>query len=137
MADAPIYEPIENAHAFKRKVLDSDVPVVVDFWADWCQPCKMMAPVFDKIAREHGTKARFVKLNTEKLPEVAQACGIRSLPTIALYWQGRPRDVLVGLKTEAQLQKRVRWLINVSEGRGFLSRLFGNRREDGASADES
>jgi len=120
---------IPNSHMFERTVLRADRPVVVDFFADWCQPCHALAPIFEHLSRKLGEQVRFVRVDTEQVREVAQACGVRSLPTVALYWKGELRDVLVGMKSENQLEKRIRWLIDVSEGRGFLKRLFSRGNE--------
>ena len=89
---------------FASDVLQSDKPVLVDFWAEWCGPCKMVAPVLEEIAREHGDKLRIVKLNIDENPETARAYGIMSIPTLNVYSGGevvkriegaRPKPVLV------------------------------------------
>ena len=119
---------IPNSHAFKRQVLEADLPVVVDFWAAWCQPCSSMAPGFERLAHKFADRVRFVKIDTDRHKQIAQQCGIRSLPTVVLYWDGKVKDVLVGFKTEAQLGKRVQWLLDVSEGKGFFSRLLSREK---------
>jgi thioredoxin 2 len=75
--------------ALRRQVARSDVPVVVDFWAEWCGPCHRMAPEFERAAAELGHAARLLKLNTEESAEIASELGIRSIPTMVLFAGGR------------------------------------------------
>ncbi len=83
-------EPIELTNAsFARHVERSDIPLLVDFWAPWCGPCKMMAPQFQQAARLLEPKVRLAKVNTEAEPQLAAQFGIRSIPTLALFRGGR------------------------------------------------
>ncbi|MEX5710680.1 thioredoxin [Parafrankia sp. FMc6] len=88
---------------FAVEVLKSDKPVLVDFWAEWCGPCKMVAPVLEEIAKEHGEKLRIVKLNIDENPEVARQYQIMSIPTMAVFVNGEIDKSIVGAKPKAAL----------------------------------
>jgi thioredoxin 2 len=88
----PLFDghPVElDEAAFERQITNSDVPVVVDFWASWCGPCLMMAPEFEKAAGMLEPNARLAKVNTEKTPALAERFNIRSIPTMVLFRGGR------------------------------------------------
>ncbi len=98
-------KPVDaDAHAFSQYVGGSELPVVVDFWAEWCGPCKMMAPTFEKVAASMPLKAQFVKLNTEQAQQVAAQYGIRSIPTTIVFKNGREVDRVSGALPEVQLK---------------------------------
>ena len=82
--------------SFKQDVLDSEVPVLVDFWAPWCGPCRMVAPVVDEIAQQYEGQVKVVKLNTDENPNVASQYGIRSIPTLMIFKGGQRVDMVVG-----------------------------------------
>lgn len=82
--------------SFKEEVLESDVPVLVDFWAPWCGPCRMVAPVVDEIATQYEGQVKVVKLNTDENPNVASQYGIRSIPTLMIFKGGQRVDMVVG-----------------------------------------
>ncbi|PDP87541.1 thioredoxin [Glycomyces fuscus] len=92
---------------FKEEVLSSDKPVLVDFWADWCGPCKQMAPVLDKLAEEYGDKIEVVKLNTDQNPETPRAYNVLSLPTMNLYKDGEVVKQIIGAKPKRLLEKEL------------------------------
>lgn len=82
--------------SFKQDVLESDIPVLVDFWAPWCGPCRMVAPVVDEISQQYEGKVKVVKLNTDENPNVASQYGIRSIPTLMIFKGGQRVDMVVG-----------------------------------------
>jgi len=82
--------------SFKQDVLESEVPVLVDFWAPWCGPCLMVAPVVDEIAAQYEGQVKVVKLNTDENPNVASQYGIRSIPTLMIFKGGQRVDMVVG-----------------------------------------
>ncbi|MFJ9557925.1 thioredoxin [Nocardiopsis sp. NPDC101807] len=92
---------------FEEEVLASGKPVLVDFWADWCGPCKQMAPVLDKLAAEYGDKIEIVKLNTDQNPETPRAYNVMSLPTMNLYKDGEVVKQLIGAKPKRVLEKEL------------------------------
>ena len=92
---------------FDDQVLKSTTPVLVDFWADWCVPCKMIAPMVDELANEYDGKVTFVKLDVDASPETSMKFGIRSIPTLLLFKNGKPVDQVVGAVPKAVLKKRL------------------------------
>ncbi|WP_398345577.1 MULTISPECIES: thioredoxin [Nostocales] len=91
--------------SFKQEVLESEIPVLVDFWAPWCGPCRMVAPVVDEFAGEHIGQVKVVKLNTDENPTVASHYGIRSIPTLLVFKGGRQVDTVVGAVPKTTLTK--------------------------------
>ncbi len=81
---------------FKETVLESSVPVLVDFWAPWCGPCRMVAPVVEEISAQYGDRLKVVKVNTDENPQVATQYGIRSIPTLMIFKEGQRVDMVVG-----------------------------------------
>jgi thioredoxin 1 len=94
------------AEGFESEVLGADVPVLVDFWAEWCSPCRMMGPVFKELSTEIGSQMKFFKLNVETERQVADYFGVMSIPTLILFKDGEEVLRLTGLrKKEAMLEE--------------------------------
>ncbi len=88
--------PAVTDATFIEEVLDSADPVLVDFWAPWCGPCRMVAPVVEEIAEQFKGKVKVVKLNTDENPNIASQYGIRSIPTLMIFKEGQKVDMVVG-----------------------------------------
>lgn len=94
---------------FEQEVTQSDVPVVIDFWAPWCGPCKTMGPLFETVSKEFENQAKFVKINVDNSHTVSAKFSIRAIPTIVLFKSGEPIDTLVGMQSKAKIAA---WLMS-------------------------
>ena len=92
---------------FEAEVLNNDKPVLVDYWAEWCGPCKMVAPVLEAIAEEHGDKLDIVKLNVDENPVVTQKYGILNIPTLGVFKNGEVVKELVGARSKSALLREL------------------------------
>jgi thioredoxin 1 len=101
-------KPVEIEEAkFDEAVLKSAIPVLVDFWAPWCGPCRMVAPVVEELASEYDGKVGFVKINVDNNPKVAVKYGVMSIPTLMLFKGGQPVANIVGFRPKAELKKNL------------------------------
>ena len=88
---------------FEEEVVNSDIPVLVDFWAEWCGPCKMIAPILDEIAKEYGEKLKICKIDVDSNPDIAPKFGIRGIPTLIMFKDGNAESTKVGAVSKSQL----------------------------------
>ena len=89
---------------FEHEVLKSDTPILVDFWAEWCGPCKMIAPILDELADEYAGKVMIGKVNIEEFQDLATEYGVRAIPTLLLFQHGQVAEQIVGLRSKRDLK---------------------------------
>ncbi len=97
-----------NDENFQKEVLDSKGTIIVDFFAEWCGPCKMMAPIYDEASKEAGEKARFGKVNVDANQKTAQKHGIMSIPTIIIFKDGKEVEKLMGVQDKETLLSKIK-----------------------------
>ena len=92
---------------FKKEVLESGLPVLVDFWATWCGPCRMIAPIIEELAKEYDNKVKIGKINIDENPKIPTHYGVMSIPTLMFFKKGRVAEQAAGALSKAELKKKI------------------------------
>ncbi len=101
-------EIVVNDSNFKKEVLESNVPVLVDFWAEWCGPCKMIAPIVSEIAKIFEGSAKVAKINVDENPETSATHGITAIPTLLIFKNGKLVDKVIGLQSKGVIEEKLK-----------------------------
>jgi len=105
-----------DAEKFQKEVIESNMPVIVDFWASWCAPCRMQSPIFDEASKDFKGKVKFAKLNVETYDAISNKYSVRGIPCMIIFNQGKEVDRLVGLTPKEQIKQKL--------GKVMLKNLF-------------
>eukprot|EP01025_Chloroclados_australasicus_P067284 TRINITY_DN9300_c0_g1_i1.p3 TRINITY_DN9300_c0_g1~~TRINITY_DN9300_c0_g1_i1.p3 ORF type:complete len:160 (-),score=13.90 TRINITY_DN9300_c0_g1_i1:275-754(-) len=92
---------------WEKEVIQSEIPVVVDFWAPWCGPCRMISPIMDELHDEYNGKVKIVQINTDESPQIASDLGIRSIPTVIVFYNGEKKDTVIGAVPKTNLTELI------------------------------
>lgn len=107
MGNSKSLEVEVNGNNFQQEVLESSVPVLVDFWAPWCMPCRMLAPTIEKLAEENKGKLKVGKLNTDENQNISAQYGIQGIPTLIIFKEGKEVGRTVGVMSKEKLQEKL------------------------------
>lgn len=107
MGNSKSLEVEVNGNNFKQEVLESSIPVLVDFWASWCMPCRMLVPTIEKLAEENQNKLKVCKLNTDENQNIAAQYGIQGIPTLIIFKEGKEVGRTVGVMSKEKLQEKL------------------------------
>ncbi len=111
-------KPVQvNERIFDGEVLRSPLPVLADFWAAWCGPCRMIAPIVEELARDYGGRLKVAKIDVDENPNLASRYGILSIPTLAIFKDGQLVNTIVGYVPKAELQERIEATLNTRAAR--------------------
>ncbi|HEY0099761.1 MAG TPA: thioredoxin [Pyrinomonadaceae bacterium] len=115
MSESEFVKDVSDSN-FEAEVLQSDRPVLVDFWAAWCAPCRMIAPTVAQVAEKYSDTARVVKLNVDENPNVPQKYGIKGIPTLIMFKNGKEEERVVGATTKEAISRMIDKHVNASSG---------------------
>jgi len=104
------YVELNDAN-FEQEVLQSDIPVLVDFWAEWCAPCRVIEPLVDELSQQYSGKVKIGKMDVDQNPQSSMKYGIRSIPTLLFFKEGKPVDQLLGAVPKNQIEEKITELI--------------------------
>ncbi len=109
--ESSAHAPHVTGETFDAEVLKSGVPVLVDFWAPWCGPCRAIGPSIDQLSQEYGGKAKVVKLNVDDEPEIEERYGVKSIPTLIFFKNGEVADTIIGALPKIKYKEKLDELI--------------------------
>ena len=96
-----------DSQSYKKEILETDTPVLVDFWAEWCMPCRMMSPVVDKLSKDYEGKVKFAKVNVDNNPKLATDLQILSIPVLILFKNGKELTRITGVNSEQNVKREI------------------------------